>query len=116
MSIMMAGMVKLIAVVRRRPDVELAEFYRIWQYDLPPLVERLPGLRGYQQNHAVPRAKGWPWDGAAELWFDDRQAVRDALNSPEAATLLAVERTFIGTTESFIADERPIFLPRRLAR
>ncbi len=105
----MIDMVKLIAVVRRRPEVSIAEFYRIWFEDLPPLVRRLPGLRGYQQNHAIERTGGWPWDGAAELWFDDRRAVREAMSSPETSDLLAFERTFIGTTEAFIAEERPIW-------
>lgn len=102
----MVGMVKLIAVIRRRPEVPATDFYRIWSEELPPKVRRLPGLRGYQQNHAIARSAGWPWDGAAELWFDDRQAVRNALMSPEASDLMAFERTFIGTTESFIAEER----------
>lgn len=104
-------MMKLVAVVRRRPEVPAQEFYRIWREDLPPLVSRLPGLRGYQQNHAVPRERGWPWDGAAELWFDDRPAIQAAMSSPAAIELAAFERTFIGTVEAFVAEQFTIIPP-----
>ncbi|UFS98525.1 EthD family reductase [Nocardia huaxiensis] len=109
-------MMKLVAVVRRRPEVPAEEFYRIWREDLPPLVSRLPGLRGYQQNHAVPRERGWPWDGAAELWFDDRRAIQTAMSSPEAIALAAFEQTFIGTVEKFVAEEHTIIPPGRTDR
>ncbi|CAM3589882.1 EthD family reductase [Smaragdicoccus niigatensis] len=107
-------MVKLIGLIRRRPEIELAEFYRIWREDLPPRVKKLPGLRAYRQNHAVPRAKGWPWDGVAELWFDDRDAVGQALASPAGVDLIAFERTFIGETEVLIAQEHEVWEERDL--
>lgn len=98
-------MIKVVAVIRRRADMDRAEFLRFWQEEHPPLVLRLPGIRGYRQNVAIEHHTSWPWDGCAELWFDDVGAVRDAFASSEAEPLRAHEEHFIGDIDWFLASE-----------
>jgi len=103
-------MIKVAALVKRKPGLTEADFTRIWSVEHPPLVRQLPGLRRYQQNHPLPHRKPWPWDGLAELWFDDVAAVRDAFRSPAADALRAHEDEFIGDLEWFIVQEQVKFV------
>lgn len=98
-------MIKVVAVIRRRPDLDRHEFLRLWQQEHPALVLRLPGIRGYHQSPAIEHRKSWPWDGCAELWFDDVDAVRDAFAGPEAERLRAHEEHFIADIDWFLASE-----------
>lgn len=101
-------MVKVVAVIRRRPGQERAEFLRHWQQDHPAYVRALPGLRRYVQNPAIEGYRTWPYDGVAELWFDSVRDVAAAFDSPQAATLREHEENFIGELLWFLADEREI--------
>jgi uncharacterized protein (TIGR02118 family) len=100
-----ASPVKVIAFIRRRPDLSREEFLRLWQEEHPTLVRRLPGLRGYKQSPAISHRSQWPWDGCAELWFDSVADVRDAFNSEDAIPLRAHEEHFIETIDWFLATE-----------
>jgi uncharacterized protein (TIGR02118 family) len=104
-------MIKIIALVRRRDGVSSEEFLRAWQLDHPALVLRLPGLRGYRQNAAVEHREPWPWDGCAEMWFDDKAAVRDAFRTPEADAVRRHEHRFIGDLSWFLAEEHTVRAP-----
>jgi uncharacterized protein (TIGR02118 family) len=62
------------------------EFSEHWYEVHGPLGAKLPGLRRYVQNHAVPEAnsiRAMTHDGWSELWFDDLDALRRAYRSPE---------------------------------
>jgi uncharacterized protein (TIGR02118 family) len=79
-------MVKAIFIASKLPGLALLEFFEHWEHHHGRLVARLPGLRRYVQNHAIPRAyvSGvQTHDGWAELWFDDLAALRAAVDSPE---------------------------------
>ncbi|KAA1394343.1 EthD family reductase [Aeromicrobium ginsengisoli] len=58
-----------------------------------PLASTLPGLRRFVRSH--PRAMGGdaPYF-VAELWFDDADALKTALKSPEMAKTAADAQTF----------------------
>lgn len=103
-------MIKVMACIRRLPDMPRDQFLRIWHEDHPRLVLALPGLCGYRQNHATDHRSGWPWDGAAELWFDDKAAVKAAFESEAADVLREHEKAFIGEISWFLAEEMPIWL------
>jgi uncharacterized protein (TIGR02118 family) len=79
-------MVKAIYIASKLPGLTLVEFLRHWQHHHGPLCAKLPGLRRYVQNHAIPAAYaggGHTHDGWSELWFDDLAALRAAVESPE---------------------------------
>jgi uncharacterized protein (TIGR02118 family) len=79
-------MVKAIFIASKLPGLTLSEFFERWRHDHGALAARIPGLRRYVQNHAIPEAyagRGQTHDGWSELWFDDIGALRGAVASPE---------------------------------
>ena len=79
-------MVKAIFIVSKLPGLTLSEFFERWQESHGALTAATPGLRRYVQNHAVPAAyagEAQTHDGWSELWFDDLDALRVAVASPE---------------------------------
>jgi uncharacterized protein (TIGR02118 family) len=79
-------MVKAIFISAKLPGLTLVELFRRWRHVHGPLVARVPGVRRYVQNHAVPAAyRGGlqTHDGWAEIWFDDLAALRAATQTPE---------------------------------
>ena len=79
-------MVKAIFMASKMPGLTLAEFFVHWEHVHGPLAAQVPGLRHYDQYHAVPAsyAAGMnTHDGWSELWFDDVSSLRAAVASPE---------------------------------
>ena len=78
-------MIKLIALVRKKPSMTMAQFKAYWIDVHAPLARKIPGMRGYRINVADdPGAMApAPYDGSAEIWFDDRAAMEEGLASPE---------------------------------
>ena len=103
-------MVKIVAFVRKRDDLTDEAFRAYWQDHHSQLVARLPGLRRYVQNPALDLGgrRAWPYDGMAELWFDDVDAVRAAFRSPESDAVRADEPSFTRTIDWFLATEFPV--------
>ena len=110
-------MIKLTVVVRRRSDVEPAEFHRYWRDQHGPLVRSLQsvlGIRRYVQTHRLEtpmndllrasRRALEPFEGVAELWWDDLDALVAATSSTEGSaagrTLLEDEARFIDLEHS----------------
>ena len=77
--------VKLLALLKRRPDLDAAGFHTYWSGPHGDLFRETPELRetilAYQQNHRTAedyargdtrdntRDKAIPWDGMAEQWY-----------------------------------------------
>jgi uncharacterized protein (TIGR02118 family) len=79
-------MVKAIFIVSKLPGLTLSEFFERWQHSHGALAAETLGLRRYVQNHAIPAAyagAGQTHDGWSELWFDDLDALRRAVASPQ---------------------------------
>jgi uncharacterized protein (TIGR02118 family) len=120
-------MIKLVFCLRRRDDLSREEFQRYWLEQHGPLVRSHAdalGIRRYVQVHSIddgislavagPRNPPPPYDGVAELWFDDLEALAVAGSTDEGraagAALLADERTFIDLESSplFLTEEHVI--------
>jgi uncharacterized protein (TIGR02118 family) len=107
-------MVKLIYCISKKPELSVEEFQRYWRDTHGPIAGRIPGLRRYVQCHVVPelyaRETKPAYDGAAELWFDDLDAMRAAMQSPETQAALEDEKNFIDHTRvaSFVTIEKPV--------
>ncbi|MER6944277.1 EthD family reductase [Nonomuraea sp. NPDC000554] len=90
--------VKLIVLTKRREGLPLAEFRSRSLGAHADLVRQVPGLRRYLQCHTRDGAYGIGeavLDAANLLWFDDRQALAEALESPEFAKVRADLGTFV---------------------
>jgi uncharacterized protein (TIGR02118 family) len=109
--------IKLTFAVRRRTDIDPAEFHRYWRDQHGPLVRSLQsvlGIRRYVQTHRMEtalndalrasRGAREPFDGVAELWWDDLDALVAAISSPGGTaagqTLLEDEARFIDLEQS----------------
>lgn len=124
-------MIKLTFAVRRRTDIDRAEFHRYWRDEHGPLVRSLQpalGIRRYVQTHRMEtplndmlrasRGALEPFDGVAELWWDDLDALVAVTSTPEGAAagqrLLEDEGKFIDLEQStlWLGQEIEI-IPRR---
>ena len=79
-------MVKAIFIATKMPGLTLGEFFDHWQNHHGRLGAKVPGLRRYVQNHAMPEVYTdgcQTHDGWSELWFDDLAALHSAVKTPE---------------------------------
>ena len=110
-------MIKLTFVVRRRADVDPGELHRYWRDEHGPLVrsfQSVLGIRRYVQVHRVDtpfndvlrqsRGALEPFDGTAEVWWDDLESLAAGTSTPEgvaaAQALLEDEARFIDLARS----------------
>ena len=120
-------MIRITFLLRKKPELVKDEFHRYWLEEHGPLVaghaRRLNALRYVQvhtledpANEAMAQARGGmeaPYDGVAELWFENRQALVSAMESSEGrqagAELLEDEARFIDLPNSplWLATEYP---------
>lgn len=103
-------MVKVLTFLKRKPGMPVEEFQAYWRTRHPEAVLRLAGIRRYVQSHTLPSAyaRGEPvWDGIAEVWADDTDALRVMTRGPEHAELVADEARFIdrSTMGVIVTDE-----------
>jgi uncharacterized protein (TIGR02118 family) len=103
---------KLILVFKAPPDP--TAFERRWSEEFVPVAERMPGLR----RVSVARAYGGP-SGPSEVYrvhefyFDDEEALRRAMASPEGqqagrALMGFAARQVSLTFAEHLEEERPI--------
>jgi uncharacterized protein (TIGR02118 family) len=79
-------LVKRISFLKCKPGMAREEFFRYWREVHGTLALKLPGIRRYVQCHALPSAyaKGDPpFDGAAQIWFEDLSTMQRATESKE---------------------------------
>lgn len=78
--------IKFIANLVKHPSMTEAEFVGYWRHTHVPLARGLPGLRRYVISPVVGAPDGArPYDGVAELWFDDVESFRASFASPPGA-------------------------------
>jgi uncharacterized protein (TIGR02118 family) len=75
-------MVKLIALYKKPADPE--DFERHYTSVHTPLVRKYPGLRRLEITHIIPAPLGdVRYHLMSEMYFDSREAMDEALSSPE---------------------------------
>lgn len=106
-------MIKVIEIVNRKPGMSVEDFQSHWLNNHGPIVARLPGLKRYVQSHA--RLGGYkrgdvPYDGIAELWFEDKAGLAAIVGTPEFAAAKDDEPNFIdgSTLVELVVDEHVI--------
>ena len=105
--------VKLVYCITRRPGMSVDEFSRYWREIHGPIGRRIPGLRRLVQSHPIPDPDEMgppPFDGMAELWFDDLAALRAARHSAEWKASSDDEANFVDETRTalFLTEEHEI--------
>ena len=124
-------MLKMIYCVKRRPDIDVDEFYRYWIEEHGPLVKKRAKelkIKKYVQCHTIQDTNKMPlnkmfqdsrhsldaYDGVAELWWDSIDDLMAATASPDGAEagqiLFEDEQNFIDSSRSciFFTEEHTI--------
>jgi len=106
-------LVKAITYIKRKPGMSVEAFQEYWRTRHADVVVKMPGIRGYVQSHARPSgySKGeLPYDGIAEMWFDDTPAMKALRTDPAYAAVQADEANFIdrATMGLLITEEHVI--------
>ena len=109
-------MIKLVYCIRKRTDLDDAEFLRYWRDVHGPLGARIPGLRRLVQSHAltIPGDRRPDFDGVAELWLDDIESLLAARESPEWRASTEDEANFLDPSGSayLVTAEHEVPLPK----
>lgn len=106
-------MVKLIALLKRKPGISKEEFAQRWLNEHIKLSTLIPGVRGYRINIATDRQPEGTgdepiYDGTAEMWWDSIEVMEEAFASNEGkvagadADQFAEVRIHIYTEENII--------------
>jgi uncharacterized protein (TIGR02118 family) len=106
--------IKLIYCITRKKGLSVEEFQRYWRDTHASIAARIPGVRRYVQCHTLPETYSGPtappFDGAAELWWDDLESMRSAMGSPELQAAREDENNFIDHAKVafFVTEEKPV--------
>ena len=106
-------MVKLVVYFKRRAGMEVEPFQEYWRTRHAEVVRGLPGIRRYAQSHTLLAGyrRGEPaFDGIAEVWFEDVDAIRaldgtDALRAVQEDEARFIDRS---TMRTLVTDEHLI--------
>ena len=112
-------MVKFIICARRKAGLTRSEFNTYWLNNHGPLVRSVPEfmrhVRKYVQCHLVAATSPFggeaPYDGVAELWFDNAEDIARAFNEPRYLEIIRPdELKFVDISNciSVIAEEVPM--------
>lgn len=96
-------MIKFVLLFPRKKGLSRDEFMQQWRDVCVPMVRELPGLRGLVISPVIeqPGADEPRYDGIAEWWFDDLDAGKAALDSPQAKAVIDDMPKFVDM-ENFI--------------
>ena len=104
-------MIKVSAFLTRRPDLTREQFSEYWKDKHASLVMSLDSftssVRRYIQQHPVNNVpEGFPiapYDGVAELWFDDLSSALTTFAHQDYASIVAKdEENFLDRTKTVI--------------
>ena len=107
--------VRNLTVLTRKPTLSRAEFSRYWAETHGPLVEQLPGIARYSQNHVVAAGTrtGYPTadyeiDGIVDFVFDSQEAATAAFESELGQRIMRDASTFIERMCVYTIEERVV--------
>ena len=90
-------MIKRLTQWQPRDGITREEALSYWKNEHAPLLERVPGVKRYVQNHCMdgPAGEEPPYAGLGEVWFESRSAAERATSSEEWQAVLADAATFM---------------------
>ena len=97
------GMIIRSGLIRNRDGVDFAAFSEHWRRVHGPLALRVEAMRAYRQNHILARLPARQGDrlhrvdGISQLWFDNVESMRVAME-------LAEQRACIEDIREFLSD------------
>ena len=110
-------MIKGFALIPKKEEISRDQFHKHWEEVHAPLAQRIKVLRRYVQSHRiaepVPGFDQFPYEGAAEIWFDDVDAIAHLGDNPDYINgALADEPNFIDQSKlRFLATREEVVIP-----
>lgn len=109
-------MIKLIALLKRKPGMDREQFTRRWLDEHIKLSSKMPGLRGYFINIATDHQQEGDgvepiYDGTAELWWDSVEAMEAAFASEEGK-IAGIDADKFAEVRIHIYTEEHVVVPR----
>lgn len=109
-------MIKVVYCFKKKAQLSEAEFQDYWRNIHGPIGAGIPGVRRLVQSRAlrVPGdARAADFDGMAELWFDNIEALLAARQTPEWQQSSEDEQNFIDHSQVayFVTEEHEITIP-----
>jgi uncharacterized protein (TIGR02118 family) len=102
-------MFKLIILVKKKSTLNDEDFARYFLETHAPLAKKMPGVRKYVVNFVRrPPDREPDYNGVAELWFDDINAMKKAFASPEGQVTQKDNEVFTESVTSLFTDENLI--------
>lgn len=77
-------MFTILVVVRKKEQVSLEDFRRIWKEEYGPMYKQMPQVKSYQQYHLSDRRRDEsedPIDGVAIMSFNSEEDMKKAWNT-----------------------------------
>ena len=110
-----SGMIQGVFLLQHQMGVTVEDFRSYWAELHAPIVKALPGLRHYQQCVQLDETYHWGdprWDGAEEIWFDNYETAKQAVESPEfQRSFLPDFANFSETPMYFFSEARLVMWP-----
>lgn len=106
-------MIKLVYLIAKKPGLTDEYFFHYWKHVHGPIGAQIPGLRKLVQSHRLSVAgdnRHPDYDGMAELWFDNADALLAARQSPQWQASTQDEANFIEQSKAayFVSEEHVI--------
>ncbi|MBD2750820.1 EthD family reductase [Microvirga sp. BT688] len=98
-------------LIRKRDDVDFTQFSEHWRHVHGPLALQVAAMRAYRQNHILARrpsphaARLHRVDGISQLWFDDIESMRVAMDSAEQRACVEDLHTFLDGVTIVVQQE-----------
>lgn len=100
-------MIRYMSFLGRREGLARPEFFDWWLGQHRRLAEALPGLRRYVISTALEDSEDGPFDGVAELWFDDEGAAAAAFATEQGRRTRADGDAHTARIERLTVVEHP---------
>lgn len=94
-------MYTITVILRKRPEISVTEFRRIWKEVYGPFYAKMPQVKSYVQYHLADRKTDLSEDsieGVAILSFESKNAMREAWKSDIYKEAAKIRNTFVRET------------------
>ena len=99
-------MFKVVYLLKRKNEMSLEDFRNYWLTKHVPLVLKLPNLKRYSVN--ISTRDGAEFDGIAELWFEDRNSMKEAFKTMEGKAVVDDASFFVAKSVVLEVEEHVI--------
>lgn len=106
-------MLKTIHLVKKKPELTFEDFRKYWLEEHVKIAKKLPGLKRYVINIVTKCLSEYrPYDGIAELDFEDEESFKKAMESPVGQAVREDLLNFAENADILLVEEKVVKKPR----